>query len=156
MDKTELYYQTARSKVDRQERLWEALTAKTLRLLGFGGAALATGAVIVRWGASPMDFFSTPSYIFLAMLGLFLCAAALCVWTIRICDWHVNPNLTYLAQYLPDYDDNGLIEWVGDEYTTSVEANQLRLKDMAIMIQASLYLILASSMMLIPLLYFSI
>ena len=155
MNKTELYYQTASSKVDRQERLWESLTAKTLRLLGFGSVALATGAVIMRWGASTPDLSSLPAYIFFAMIGLFLCAVASCGWTVRIGNWHVNPNLPCLAKHLPSYEDNDLIEWVADEYTASVEANRLRLKNMASLIQVSMYLILVEFMGLIPLIYFS-
>ena len=127
MDKNELYYRVAHSRLLDQEQRYGASDIKIT-----GIASLS----VVLVGISPLfleDFFDAiatkdVSWVSWVFVALFALSAILVMYsTFRVLKprkWRRNPNLPTLAGHLSDYDDNVLSKWVGDEMSRAVYKNE--------------------------------
>lgn len=138
MDKYELYNQVARDTFQYQDSLHKDFGSKAINLVGFSGALIAAGALMLRLSGSSISP-AAPAFWTFVLLGIFFLLTALFgMLTIWPRSWRNNPTLSELAAYLPKYPDQGLIDWVGDEYSRSVEDNRCRLNQMARTLQVTM------------------
>ena len=154
MDKYDLYNQIARDWFQYQDSLHKDFGAKAINLIAFSGALLAAGAVMLRFSGESINPSTQAFWPFVSLGILFLLTTAGGTSMVWPCGWRHNPTLSDLAGHLHNYQDQNLIEWVGDEYNRSVTKNQSRLKLMAITLRLTLGFLTLQACALAALAYF--
>ena len=123
MRQTDVYYQVALEKYQSQEWLNREFATKVGTMIGFGGAMVGAGAVILNipstTGYPPVGIFATIVVVFVLMV-----AASVPILRPRD-DWNHGPKTQQLADALDgDYEDEAITRSVGDVYSQSVEHNR--------------------------------
>ena len=142
MNKYELYSQVARDKFQYQDALHKDFGSKAINLSVFSGALLATATVLLRLSGESAALSQPSVCLFVTVGVLFLLTAGSGLFNLLPRGWRHNPTLEELAEHLPNYQDQGIIDWVGDEYRRSVTSNQPRLDQMAITLQVTIVLLI--------------
>ena len=123
MQQTDLYYQVALEKYQSQEWLNREFATKAGTMLGFGGAIVGAGAVIL---SIPTTTNQLSFWIFAALIVafVFMVLASMPVLRPRD-DWQHGPKMHQLADALDDdYNDGAITRSVGEAYCESVEHNR--------------------------------
>ena len=129
MDKYDLHYEVARDRFNSQDDLRQEFDRKATTIISVGGVVLGLGFVYLRL-RTPADalFFLDPEGLALTwVFGMFVVAAAHCLYALWPEKWYHDPSSNVLREHLDGYTKDGLTLWVADEYTRSVENNQPRL-----------------------------
>ena len=157
MEKSDLYYNVARDRFQYQDSLHKDFGTKAINLVGFGGALVAAGGLIMRLSGQGMNTGPSDSALssFIALGVFFSLAAGFGIWTIWPRDWRHNPAVNVLKEHLSHYGDQALVEWTGDEYAQSIEHNQPRLDQMARLLRLTMFFVALEVLALAALTYLS-
>ena len=117
MNKYELYYQVAHSHLAEQDVRNQGLELKASASIGLSATMLGlAGLTVAHWG----QWSFVPAAIMLAAFIVVMGASVLMLWARK---WHRSPTLATLYDHLPNYDDEGLISWTANEFSSSIDHN---------------------------------
>ena len=119
MTKSDLFYQVARENYASQEWLNREFGTKGGTMIGFAGAILAAGAIILNFSAT------LPSFIVFLLLAIaFVVAIASSLQVIWLSDWRPGPKVKDAVAIFDNFTDHEFTIEVGTEYSKSVEFNR--------------------------------
>ena len=132
MRKWELYYQVAHAQLMEQERRLRALRGKATSFIGITTTLVGiTGLVLSGFpGASVLPLSIPFIVLMIASAIAFLGALGCGLWVLWPRTWRSDPNLRVFSGHLPEYEDDVLVEWAGDQLSNAVEANEVILNDL--------------------------
>ena len=143
MTKYELYYQTARFQYTEQMNRNRLLETKAGVSLGFGATMLGlVGLTIEHWSGWSI-------YPAVLMFLAFLWTAFFGVVGVLFKkDFQLSPHLSELSANLPEFEEEGLQEWVADAFAKSVCKNDRILLEKANWTQWALLSVVAEGFLL--------
>ena len=126
MQRTELYYDVARERLQSLDALNAEYVSRTAGILGIGLTMLTAAAIILRLSATPLGAGGLAPWAFFCLVVSFLLVAGCGVAILFPRNWERGPRLPALAGYVKgdEYSDQGLTNWVSDAYKDSVEINK--------------------------------
>jgi hypothetical protein len=134
MNGREVYYEVAKRRLDEQLGEVDSMDSKATAAFAFSSSVLAAFAILFTIPHLNVRF-NWPTVLFFAALGVSVLTYIGVVWLLylayRVAEWSFNPALSDLAKALTagNSTDNEILEWVGDEWGRSVEANRPRVAD---------------------------
>lgn len=123
MDKIELCYQVALSKLERLHAADRDVDAKAARWI-----TLATSAVGAAVVLKLTPDFAEQQFVAVVTLVAFVATLGLSLWALRVRRWSDDPELPDFKKYVESYNDATLLTWIGNQYTNAVENNRKVLK----------------------------
>ena len=125
MERSLLYYEVARERLQSQEALNTEIGSKVIGLSGLGLAILTASAIILRVSDAKLGIGEPVSWVFAGLILAFLAAAWMYSLSVLPRHWERGPRLTTLSEHLStDYTDDVLTTWVSNAYRDSVEENK--------------------------------
>ena len=129
MDKAELYYQVAHSHLQEQDQRNRDFDMKAIGVIGVSATLAGIAAIVLKdFSGASTDLSTLPIALTIFVGITFLAAFCFGLNTVRPGKWRRDPNLNDFASHLPDYADDVLIEWAGDQFRNAVEKNDAALK----------------------------
>jgi hypothetical protein len=127
MNSRELYYQVAHTHLADQDDRNRQLETKATAILGLSATMLGFGVFTVEhwlWWSYIPGIITFAAFVYTAFSSL------KAVWVRK---WDRRPQLNELATHIHsgEYKDEGLIEWVADQYSTSIDLNEPIIVDKA-------------------------
>ncbi len=132
MNRFELYYQYALSKIQEQNERKHSLEVKARNSIGLSIALLGVAGLIVSNFATGLVDKSDFSWTIIGLILIFfLLSMALSLRTLYVYEWHINPDPNKLQQNIqnPNYTTEGLLEWAADGMLSAYNTNELTLQD---------------------------
>ena len=126
-NKRELYYQVAHSHLSEQDGRNQLIEQKASGALALSSALVGIAAIVIKdfSGTSSVPLTGITLFFGTFMAVAFVATAGLSFRTLWIRSWQRTPDLKAFSEHLsnPIYEDEGMVEWVGDEFARSVEHN---------------------------------
>ena len=119
MDKYDLYYQVAHSHLVEQDTRNQQLEFKASGAIAVSATLMGlAGLTVEHWGS----LSQFPAFFMLLAFIVTASSTMPILWTKA---FSRRPQLAILSGHLrdPQFGDNGLTDWVADEFTTSIKHN---------------------------------
>ena len=126
MDKVELYYEVAHSHLKEQDQRHSAFDFRALGCIGVATTLAAISSVaIVNLPKDP----SVTQFFMMGITAFMYFATLTCgLKALYSRDWRRDPDLAKFASHLQKYEDQALMEWVGDQFRNSIKHNETTLR----------------------------
>lgn len=135
MQKEELYYQVAHSHLQEQDQRAHSLELRASGAMALGVALLGLTALVVNTSFTGKDVLAAPTLGIAAACGLAFIAVLACgISAQRPSGWRRDPDLAKFKEYLPQYADDILVEWAGDQFQAAVVENEKTLTTKAMFV----------------------
>ena len=131
MNRYELYYQYALSKIQEQNERKQSLEVKARNSIGLSIALLGVAGLMVSNFASDMVSKSDFSWTIIGLIIVFfLSSIAFSMRTLYVYEWHINPDPNELQQTVQnsDYTTEDLLEWAAEGMISAYNTNESTLK----------------------------
>ena len=127
MDGKQLCFEVAKERLQSQEALNAEYGGKAAGILGLSLAMVTAASIVLSISSVSLDAGEPSLWVFGMLAVAFLFTAWQCGRIFSPREWQRGPLLHDLAKYIADgtkYDGEVMVEWAGDTYTDSVEANK--------------------------------
>ena len=123
MDKTELYYQVALWKTQRQDGIARDIETKASRSITLSAAVLGVAIAVDLFEKTDVRWQVFALAAFVVIMG----SSLLALWPRK---WKDNPTPRKLGEYTAeeDYNEETLTTWVSRQYMLAIERNDEILK----------------------------
>ena len=120
MDKYELYYQAAHSKLVNQDRRIDSIRQRSSWV--FGISTTLIGLAAISTGEWPQYLFAPAGL----MVACWIAATGICLRVLRPREWQGNPPLSEFKDNLDSgqYEDEGMAAWAGNAISTAYDHNE--------------------------------
>ena len=158
LDKVDLYFQVARDRYQSQEASLQQFDLKATATMSVGGVLLGAGVVYVRFlvGDNPDTFPIAAVALLFTVVTCFVMLSALCILGTWLRAWRHNPTPSHMATILDQHTDDQMIRWVGDEYSSSVESNRVRLQSTANYLRLAMAFLIVEALALTAMIFVSL
>ena len=132
MDRFELYYQYALSKIQEQNERKQSLEVKARNSIGLSIALLGVAGLMVSSFATDSVNKSDFAWTVIGLIiALFLLSVAFSIRTLYVYEWYINPAPQTFQENIQnrDYTEEGILEWAADDMLSAYSLNELTLQD---------------------------
>ena len=127
MDRYELYYNFVHSQILEQNTRMRTTQGRAISVMTLATALLGVAGLIVSdftWGINSLPQLLA-SFFAVAVVVCFTATIILSLMTMIVGQWYISPPPNELRSHIPnpEYEDDGLVEWVADGMTEAYHHN---------------------------------